>query len=164
MIAFEPGRRMPLEQGECHDPDLRSRAVAARFDGAASPEGVRAGLLIYAGAWNEAHNVAQDLHTPEGSYWHAILHRQEPDAWNSGYWFRKVGRHAVYEQVRVTAEALGYAPEPLGYARGRQWDAARFIEFCEEARTRPGSAMERLAIEVQFAEWQALLDWCARAR
>jgi hypothetical protein len=157
MIDFVAGRRMPLVQGERVDEDLRRRALEASFDGVFSPEGVRAGLLLYAGAWNDGHNVAQDLHTVEGSYWHAILHRQEPDAWNSGYWFRKVGRHAVYEQVREAASALGYAA-------GAAWDPVRFIDYCEEARTKPGSAMERIALDVQLAEWQALLDWCARPR
>jgi hypothetical protein len=156
MIAFAAGRRLPLVQGGVRDEELRARVRQASFAGVASPEGVRAGLLLYAGAWEDAHNVAQDLHTPEGSYWHAILHRQEPDAWNSGYWFRKVGRHPVYEQVREAAAALGYAA-------GAQWDPERFVEFCEKARTQPGSPAERMAIEVQFAEWQALFDWCARS-
>lgn len=155
MIDFARGQRMPLVQGAVRDAGLRARALAETFAGAASPEGVRAGLLLYAGAWDDAHNVAQDLHTPEGSYWHAILHRQEPDAWNSGYWFRKVGRHPVYEQVRQAAAAAGYAA-------GASWDPAQFIDFCEQARTKPGSAMERIAVQVQYAEWEALLDWCAR--
>jgi hypothetical protein len=155
MIRFERGRRFPLVQGEVWDAELRDLAQAADLKGCASPEGARAGLLLYAGAWDAAHNVAQDLHTPEGSYWHAILHRMEPDDWNSGYWFRKVGRHAVFAQVRDAAEGLGYAA-------GREWDAARFIEYCEEARRKPGSAMERIAIEVQYAEWEALFDWCSR--
>jgi len=155
MIEYPPGRRLPLTQGPCRDPELRTRALAARFDHCASPEGARAGLLLYAGAWSDAHSVAQDLHTPEGSYWHAILHRQEPDAWNSGYWFAKVGRHAIFEDLREQAIALGYAA-------GKTWEPKRFIDFCEEARAKPGSAMERLAIEVQYAEWQTLFDYCAR--
>lgn len=152
-MQFARGRRLPLVQGEVWDAELRDRALTATWAGCASPQGARAGALLYAGAWDAAHNVAQDLHTPDGSYWHAILHRQEPDAWNSGYWFRKLGRHAVYAQVRDAAEALGYAA-------GRDWDAARFIEYCEEARQKPGSAMERIALEVQYAEWEALYEWC----
>ena len=154
MMAFERGRSMPLVRSPALDAGLRDRALAEPFAGCVSPEGARAGLLLYAGDWDAAHKVAQDLHTPEGSYWHAILHRQEPDAWNSGYWFRQVGRHAVFARVRESAVALGYSV-------GREWDPAGFIEYAEEARGKPGSAMERIALEVQHAEWEALFDWCA---
>lgn len=155
MIGFARVRRMPLVQGDDVDAALRDLARADAFTGASSPEGARAGLLLYAGCWSAAHAVAQDLPTPEGSYWHAILHRQEPDAWNAGYWFRKVGKHPVYP-------ALCTAAVEFGYAAGKVWDAERFVEFCEQARARPGSAMERIAIEVQHAEWALLFDWCSR--
>src|SRR5688500_4990238 len=49
-----------------------------------------AGLWLYHDFLDESHAISQDLHTVEGSYWHAIMHRREPDAWNSKYWFRRV--------------------------------------------------------------------------
>jgi hypothetical protein len=98
-----------------------------------------AGLYLYFGCWAEAHETAQDIATPEGSYWHAIVHRQEPDAWNSGYWFRQVGAHAIYPALRDAAAEIGStrgapvearsvcralrarAPEPrLGSSSGRR--------------------------------------------
>ena len=42
--------------------------------------------------WDEAHNIAQDIHTPMGSWLHALLHLIEGDLANAGYWFRKAGR------------------------------------------------------------------------
>ena len=99
--------------------------------------------------------MAQDIATPEGSYWHAMVHRQEPASGNSGYWFRQVGRHAIFPALRQAAA-------DLGVDLGRQWDPAAFIELCERARRSPGSALERQALEVQRAEWQLLFDYCAR--
>ncbi|MGB5172760.1 MAG: hypothetical protein WBN11_11625 [Eudoraea sp.] len=43
---------------------------------------------IARGDWNRAHNIAQDLDTPLGSWIHAYLHRLEGDRFNSGYWYR----------------------------------------------------------------------------
>jgi len=143
-------RPMPLTAGKCTSAEaravLKSSSVAPR---------VLAGLYLYFGCWGEAHTVAQDLDTPEGSYWHAIVHRQEPDAWNSGYWYRQVGRHAIFPALRSRAAELGVD-------FGMQWDPITFIDFCERARVCPGSSEERKAMEVQLAEWQLLFDWCAR--
>ena len=44
------------------------------------------------GAWEAAHNIAQDIHTPMGSWIHALLHMIEGDQWNADYWFTKAGK------------------------------------------------------------------------
>ena len=44
------------------------------------------------GNWDAAHNIAQDLHTPMGSWLHAMLHVIEGDQWNADYWFTKAGK------------------------------------------------------------------------
>jgi hypothetical protein len=124
----------------------RSRAAAAAL----------AGLYLYFGCWQEAHETAQNIQTAEGSYWHAIVHRQEPDSWNSDYWFRQVGRHAIFPAVRDAAAALGV---DFGF----EWRPGAFIKLCEEARSQPGSDLERKALAVQLAEWQLLFDYCAAA-
>lgn len=41
------------------------------------------------GNWEESHNIAQDIHTPLGSWIHALLHVIEGDQWNGDYWFSK---------------------------------------------------------------------------
>lgn len=41
------------------------------------------------GNWEAAHNIAQDIHTPMGSWIHALLHLIEGDQWNADYWFSK---------------------------------------------------------------------------
>jgi hypothetical protein len=44
------------------------------------------------GNWEAAHNIAQDIHTPMGSWIHALLHLIEGDQWNADYWFSKAGK------------------------------------------------------------------------
>ena len=66
-----------------------------------------AGLYLYLSCWDEAHTVAQAIETAEGSYWHAIVHRQEPDVSNSAYWFRRVGEHPIFPGLRERAAAAG---------------------------------------------------------
>jgi hypothetical protein len=39
--------------------------------------------------WEAAHNIAQDLHTPAGSWIHALLHLIEGDTSNADYWFHR---------------------------------------------------------------------------
>ena len=46
------------------------------------------------GDWEGAHTIAQDVHTKEGSWVHAYLHRKEGDDFNAGYWYRKAGQPA----------------------------------------------------------------------
>ena len=45
-----------------------------------------------AGNWDAAHDIAQDIHTPMGSWIHALLNLIEGDTGNAGYWFRKAGQ------------------------------------------------------------------------
>lgn len=42
--------------------------------------------------WEQAHNIAQDIDTPMGSWIHALLHLIEGDTGNAGYWFRRAGK------------------------------------------------------------------------
>lgn len=44
------------------------------------------------GEWQEAHTIAQDVHTSEGSWVHAYLHRKDGDEGNAGYWYHRANR------------------------------------------------------------------------
>ncbi|QEC54068.1 hypothetical protein EDD80_11437 [Anseongella ginsenosidimutans] len=44
------------------------------------------------GDWENAHDIAQDLESSEGSWIHAYLHRKEGDAGNAAYWYRRAGK------------------------------------------------------------------------
>jgi hypothetical protein len=60
------------------------------------PTGIPASLaaLWYAGKgdWEQAHTIAQDIPTREGSWVHAYLHRVEGDQWNANYWYNRADR------------------------------------------------------------------------
>lgn len=108
-----------------------------------------AGLWLYHDFLDESHAISQELHTPEGSYWHAIMHRREPDFSNSKYWFRRVGNHPVFGQMAEEAVRLGW----------RAWDPMAFVDECEREHG-TGSDRESLLREVQRAEWEFLFAWC----
>ncbi len=154
-------RLMPLARGVCSSEDARKRLQAASakrlFAQSRDAEAAFAGLWLYFSCWNEAHEIAQDGTTGESHFWHAIVHRQEPDAWNSGYWFRQVGAHPIFPELHERAEEIRVNA-------GAEWDPFRFIDLCEQARAKPGSELERQALEVQRIEWQLLFDYCAGAR
>lgn len=44
------------------------------------------------GEWERSHDIAQDLHTKDGSWIHAYLHRKEGDIWNADYWYSRAGK------------------------------------------------------------------------
>lgn len=75
------------------------RSAAAATPGEDPPAGLspaaQALWLCEAGRWDEAHHIAQDIHTPLGSWVHALLHLIEGDEWNAGYWFSRAGKPAV---------------------------------------------------------------------
>jgi hypothetical protein len=106
-----------------------------------------AGLWLRFDFLDESHAVSQDLDTPDGSFWHAIMHRREPDAANSKYWWRKVGAHPVLKALVREAPAVGY----------NYTSPFDFVDFCERVRE-TGSAEEETAKRVQALEWRLLFD------
>jgi hypothetical protein len=144
-------RLMPLAGGTCSSAKALARLKSSRL-----PPEVLGGLYLYFSCWAEAHGMVDDLSSPDGCYWHAIVHRQEPDVGNSAYWFRQVGQHPIFPALRARAAEIGVE-------FGDRWAPLAFIDYCEKARKHPGSPEERKALEVQRAEWQLLFDWCAKA-
>jgi hypothetical protein len=44
------------------------------------------------GDWHKAHELTQDIETPDGSWVHAYLHRKEGDKFNANYWYQRAGK------------------------------------------------------------------------
>lgn len=65
------------------------------------------------GNWHEAHEIAQDIHTPMGSWIHALLHLIEGDIGNAGYWYAKA-RKPARGRGEIDSEWLTIAKEVLG--------------------------------------------------
>ncbi|GEP96222.1 hypothetical protein [Chitinophaga cymbidii] len=58
------------------------------------------------GDWDRSHDIAQEVHSAEGSWVHAYLHRKEGDRGNAAYWYARAGKsmpggslEAEWEQV-----------------------------------------------------------------
>lgn len=65
------------------------------------------------GDWHAAHEIAQDIHTPMGSWIHALLHLIEGDIGNAGYWYAKA-RKPAKRPAEIDAEWNTIAREVLG--------------------------------------------------
>jgi hypothetical protein len=110
-----------------------------------------AGLWLYFDYLEESHALSQELSSCEGSFWHAIMHRREPDPANSKYWWRQVGGHPVLDQLRQASPALGY----------NYTTPFDFVDYCEQHRGH-NSDDEEQAQRVQLLEWQLLFAYCHR--
>jgi hypothetical protein len=155
---LDPGRPDPLIRGKLATQTVEALFAGQRILDRAMADACRAGLFLYHNCLDEAHTTSQDIDTPTGSYWHGLVHRREPDFANSGYWFRRVGRHPVFEPLRAAAVELAAASSVKVPA---PWDPFWFINYCEACLTGrdPG---EMLARQIQQREWELLFDYSHR--
>ena len=80
----------------------------------APPDGVSEALQALwherRGNWERAHEIAQEIASPDGSWVHAYLHRREGDQSNASYWYRRAGKPVMRgnldEEWRAIVEAL----------------------------------------------------------
>jgi hypothetical protein len=158
------GAQMPLThsgKGEAEARVLAREPAGPLFPGARAPRAALSGVLLFRGCWSEAHDISQGDDSRDGSYWHAIVHRQEPDAANAGYWFRRVGNHPIFASLNQEVSEILAGYPGLGWTTGAVWDPGRFLAWCDEAREQPGSEREEAALKIQHAEWLRLFVWCA---
>lgn len=91
--------------------------AASTLTASAPPSGLspEAKALWHAkkGNWDISHDIAQDIHTPMGSWIHALLHVIEGDLGNGNYWFHKA-RRTPCKPSQIDSEWETIAKEVLG--------------------------------------------------
>jgi hypothetical protein len=183
MNAFDPSAYAPAVRALLAEPRLAPLGPG-RLNGAARPllealddrmfephavrdrdlaAACRAALWLYHDFLDESHTISQGIETAEGSYWHALMHRREPDHSNAAYWFRRVGTHPVFEPLRqAAAELAASAPSPAAFlVRQARWDPFAFNDLCAASHEETAPCHE-LCRRVQRAEWELLFDYCYR--
>jgi hypothetical protein len=138
---------------------LEGKSAAELFPSARYPEEALSGLLLRLNFWERSHQLSQDLTTAEGSYWHGIAHRLEPDYGNAGYWFRRVGQHAIFPRLHAAASDV-LARYRTPWRLKEHWDPSLLLRWCEEATQDSGRDKEAIASAIQSAEWELLFEWC----
>lgn len=149
---------------------LSAEDVTGCEDAADASVACRAGLLQMHDFLEESHRFAQSIEgrgrLHDGDYWHAIMHRREPDFSNSKYWFRRVGAHPVFDGLGPVADALlaqaafPSASEWRSTLCGSGWDPLAFVDLCQEALSTGDRDLISVAKQIQQAEMECLLGHC----
>jgi hypothetical protein len=120
----------------------------------------RAGLLLLNDDLDAAHPIVQNIETPTGSFWHAIIHRREGDFSNARYWWHRTGSHPVFEEIGdLVLHRVADFPFLDEIRNSQGWDPIAFTDFCQKAKQN-GTDLNRLE-DVQRLEMKVLLEWCA---
>jgi len=117
--------------------------ISRELKNLSAPGSLKASLYLWNDDLDKAHKMAQEIPTATGSLIHGIMHRREPDYENSKYWFRRVGRHPLFEQMRKDFP---------------KWEPFWFVDACA-ALERGGKDPSRDWLEnVQAKELALLVD------
>jgi hypothetical protein len=133
-----------------------------------SPPDARAmlsGLWLWHDWLDSSHTISQELHTPTGSFWHAIMHRREGDFSNAKYWYARCLSHPIFKAMAPYAnDVLHPLPADKSLLRLVRdgWDAYAFVDLVESAHDQPDSLNHKAAVALQKIEWRLLFDHCTR--
>lgn len=165
LVDMEPAEFLPTlaPRHQQADASLRSavHGVSAGLDRTAS-NSVQGGLFLMNDCLDESHACSQSIEGEgqNGDYWHAIMHRREPDYGNAKYWFRQVGRHPVFERLSaIAARVVGERKvDGLDRLASGEWDPFLFVDLCERYARNEDSPAALALREIQGWEMALLLD------
>lgn len=60
--------------------------------------------LMGVGKWDASHDIVESLPEPGASWIHAMLHRDEGDLGNAGYWYHRANKQMPLESVSIQDE------------------------------------------------------------
>ncbi len=157
LAPLGPGPRSSRRPLSDLNGDLQ-KAFSREHLGSESEQLVRALILLWHDYLDEAHTLCQDVSSTNGSFVHAIMHRREPDYWNSKYWFNRVGSHPSFPEVARQAATLIPEGSPLHkMLTGNRWNPGTFVDLCEQFAGEPASTEYQLLQQVQGVETRVLL-------
>jgi len=138
-----------------------------------SETALRAGLFQWHDFLDESHQLSQSIEGEGenrlGDYWHAIMHRREPDFSNAKYWFRQIGKQPISSSLRKEADetlARLTAPEAARWRDrlqpGSKWDPLAFVDLCEICAADETSDLAYAARRIQYIEMSLLMGATCR--
>lgn len=125
-------------------------------------QSARAGLILAAGGWDEAHRIVQALDIPEAQYWHGIVHRREPDSSNAKYWFRQLKHHVIMDQLsKFATQNFGSEVQAVQQlTETGRWDPFKFIDLCMACHKGSQKGLLPVLLGIQLMEFTSLLNYC----
>ena len=141
---------------------LRAKLTAAT---AALPPACAAGLWLRFDFLDESHAISQeDEAAPDRNFWHAILHRREPDYANAKYWFRQFGPQPVFGKLACRADAIlcsCTSPQADSWRTKlgcpANWNPFAFVDLCQSCESDNDPDLTTATRQIQFAEMLLLL-------
>jgi len=167
IATAEPAHLGPeRRQSALGEAELRA-AVRDAVSGSGLPDSQARLILAHVLLWHDcldaSHTLSQAIDTPDGSFLHAIMHRREPDYWNSKYWWRQAGRHPAFDDVGRRAggclQSAGRADLGELLLPDGVWQPSVFVDACESVASRSGGDPEVMVLRLlQQIEFEVLLE------
>lgn len=56
--------------------------------------------------WQKSHDIVENSNSEDAAWIHGLLHKQEGDEWNAGYWYSKAGINSPKVSLEVELEMI----------------------------------------------------------
>jgi hypothetical protein len=153
---FGPQKR-DLQLGQSLDPTTLLPANSS--PNSSARQACWSAILLWIDDLDSSHEVSQAMPGREGSYWHGIMHRREPDYSNAKYWFRKVGSHPIHADLTQWIKVHVACEEATDKLDLDTWSPDRFVDLCQAKAASQGEVRNALKA-IAAAEWFLLFHHC----